>query len=145
VSSPADDDGARLIAEVFDLYNEYFAAGDLAQEELARYWDPEINHVTRFAALEGRAYVGYDGLRQFLSESREQFERFDVSLERVLGEGDRRVAIYTVDALTRDTRVPIEQRLGMEVELRDGRLYRTKVHADPRDALVAIGLDPAEV
>jgi ketosteroid isomerase-like protein len=144
VSSPAEDAGAALIIEVFDLFNEYFREGNLDQETLVRLWDPEVRHVTRFAALEGRAYEGYDGLQQFLAESREQFERFDVGLERVIGEGDHRVAIYTVDALTRDTQIPIEQRLGMEVQLRDGRLYRTKVYADPREALAAAGLDPAD-
>jgi ketosteroid isomerase-like protein len=139
-----DDAAAALIAEVFDLYNEYFREGELEREQLVRHWDPEVRHVTRFSALEGRAYEGYDGLQQFLAESREQFERFDVSLERVVGEDDHRVAIYLVDALTRDTQIPIEQRLGMEIELRGDRLYRTKVHADPREALEAAGLDPAE-
>jgi ketosteroid isomerase-like protein len=141
VSSRAEDSAAALIAEAFDLYNEYFDQGGLEHEQLTRVWDPEVRHVTRFAALEGRAYDGYDGLQWFLVESRENFERFEVNLERVVGEGDHRVAIYTVDALTRDTRVPIEQRLGMEVQLRDGRLYRTKVYADPREALEAAGLD----
>jgi ketosteroid isomerase-like protein len=140
VSSRAEDTGAALIARVFDLFNEYFRSGELDREELARFWDPDGQHVTRFAALEGRTYEGYDGLEQFLAESREQFERFDVGLEQVVGDGDRRVAIYTVDALTRDTQMPLEQRLGMEIELRDGRLYRTKVYADPRDALEAAGL-----
>jgi ketosteroid isomerase-like protein len=137
---PDNDAGSRLIAEVFDLYNEYFREGDLDRETLERLWDPEVQHVTRFAALEGRAYEGYDGLQQFLAESREQFERFDVRLEQVVGDGDHRVAVYTADAVTRDTGIAIEQRLGMEVEIRDGRLYRTKVHADPRDALEAAGL-----
>jgi ketosteroid isomerase-like protein len=140
VSSPADDSGERLIAEVFDLFNEYFRTGDLDRDELARFWDPEAEHVSRFAALEGRAYQGYDGLEQFLAESREQFERFTVTLERVVGDGDRRVAVYRADALSRDTQIPIEQRLGMTMELRDGRVHRTRVYADPREAFEAAGL-----
>jgi hypothetical protein len=32
----------------------------------------------------------------------------------------------------------------MVVQLRDGRLYRTKVYADSREALAAAGLDPAD-
>jgi ketosteroid isomerase-like protein len=135
--------GADPIAEAFDLFNEAHRRGDEAdREDLVRLWDPEVRHVSRFAELEGREYVGYEGLEEFLAESHEQFERFELSLERVVGEGDRRVAIYTVDALTRDTRTPLKQRLGMEIELRDGRWYRSRVHADPREALNASGLDP---
>jgi ketosteroid isomerase-like protein len=140
----AEDAGAAQIAASFDLYNAAYREGSVDREELGRIFDPDAHHETRFAALEGRAYDGYEGLEQFLAESRVQFERFDVSLERVVGDGDHRVAIYTAQALTHETRIPIEQRLGMEIELRDGRLYRTKVYADPREALEAAGLDPAE-
>jgi ketosteroid isomerase-like protein len=144
VSSRAEDTRAALIARAFDLFNEYFHGGDVDREKLARVWDPDVRHVTRFAALEGREYQGHDGLEEFLAESREQFERFDVGLERVAGEGDHRVAIYAVDALTRDTRIPIQQRLGMTVEFRDRRIWRTKVYADPREALEAAGLGQAD-
>ncbi len=141
--SVAEDPVNGLIAGVFDLYSESFRSGEVDSAELARLFHPEGTHVTRFAALEGRVYEGHDGIACFVAESREQFERFDVSLERVVGEGDHRVAVYTVDALTRETRVPIAQRLGMEIELRDDRIYRTRVHADPQDALAAVGLDGA--
>ena len=137
----AEDQTAALIAEAFDIFNRSYRQDDPDRDELARVWDPDVRHVTRFAALEGRAYEGYAGLEQFLAESRAQFERFDVSLERVVGEGDRRVAIYTANALSRETQVPIGQRLGMEIELRGGRIYRTTVYADPREALEAAGLD----
>jgi ketosteroid isomerase-like protein len=135
----ADDPAAALIAESFDLYNGAFRTGEIAREDIERIWAPDGRHVTRFAALEGRAYEGHDGVEQFLRESREQFERFEVTLERIVGDGERRVVIYAVDALTRDTKIPLAQRLGMEVELRNGRMWRTKVHADPRDALAAAG------
>ena len=142
MNSPADDDpGARLIAEVFDLYNEAHLRGEVNRADLERIWDPQAHHESRFSALEGRAYEGYDGLEQFIGEAGEQFERFHVALEQILGEGERRVAIYTADALTRDTQIPIKQRLGMTVEIEDGRLRRTKVFADPREALEAFGLD----
>jgi ketosteroid isomerase-like protein len=138
VSSVADD-AAALISGTFDLFNDAHVRGEVGRADLERIWDPEAHHETRFTALEGRAYEGYDGLEQFLGEAREQFERFQVELERLVGQGDRRVAIYTADALTRDTQIPIKQRLGMTIELRDGRLYRTKVYADPREALEAFG------
>jgi ketosteroid isomerase-like protein len=143
VSSPAEDSGAALIREAFDLFNRAQPEGRVDREELVRAWDPDVRHVTRFTALEGRGYEGYEGLEEFIAESHQQFERFDVRLERILGDGDSRVAIYTADALTRETGVPIEQRLAMTVELRDGRLYRTKVYVDPREALQESGLDPA--
>jgi ketosteroid isomerase-like protein len=139
VSSVADD-AAALISGTFDLFNDAHVRGEVSRADLERSWDPEAHHETRFTALEGRAYEGYDGLEQFLGEAREQFERFQVELERLVGQGDRRVAIYTADALTRDTQIPIKQRLGMTIELRDRRLYRTKVYADPREALEAFGL-----
>ena len=138
--SSVADDAAALISGTFDLFNDAHVRGEVSRTDLERIWDPEAHHETRFTALEGRAYEGYDGLEQFLGEAREQFERFQVELERLVGQGDRRVAIYTADALTRDTQIPIKQRLGMTIELRDGRLYRTKVYADPREALEAFGL-----
>jgi ketosteroid isomerase-like protein len=141
----AEDPGAALIAELFDLFNEANRSGEFDRARVERCWHAEGRHVTRFAALEGRAFEGHDGIEEFLRESREQFERFEVRLERVMGEGARRVAIYTVDAITRDARVPMSQRLGMDIELRDGRAWRTTVHADPRSALQAAGLDPASV
>jgi hypothetical protein len=98
VAEPADPE-APAIEELFELFNR----GTIHRPELERLCDPEVRHVTRFAALEGREF----------------------------------------DALTRETQIPIQQRLGMQVELRDGRPYRTRVHADPREALEASGLDPA--
>jgi ketosteroid isomerase-like protein len=136
----AEDSGAALIAEAFELFNRAQPQGRIDREELVRVWDPDVRHVTRFTALEGRAYDGYGGLEEFIAESHQQFERFEVRLEQVLGAGDRRAAIYMADALTRDTGVPIEQRLAMTVELRDGRLYRTEVYVDPREALETSGL-----
>jgi ketosteroid isomerase-like protein len=139
----AEDSGSALIAELFDFFNDANRSGEFDRAKLERLWHPEGRHVTRFAALEGRAFEGWDGIEEFFRESRGQFERFEVRLERVVGEGTRRVAIYTVDALTRDTQVPIAQRLGMEIELRDGLAWRTTVHADPRTALEAAGLASA--
>ena len=138
--SSVADDAAALISETFDLFNDAHVRGEVNRTDLERIWDPEAHHETRFTALEGRAYEGYDGLEEFIGEAREQFDRFQVKLERLVGEGDRRVAIYTADALTRDTQIPIKQRLGMTMELRDGRLYQTKVYADPSEALEAFGL-----
>jgi ketosteroid isomerase-like protein len=135
----ADDPAATTIAEVFELFDREV----VGREDLERLCDPDIRHITRFAALEGREYRGYQGIEEFLADSRRQFERFHVEIGRIVGEGDRRVAVYHVEALTRDTRVPISQRLGMEIELRSGRLWRTKVYADPREALEAAGLDPS--
>ena len=55
MSSRAEDAAAALTGEAFDLYNRYFDQGGLEREQLSRVWDPEVQHVTRFAALEGRA------------------------------------------------------------------------------------------
>ena len=106
------------------------------------FWNPDLTMVTRFAALEGREYRGYGGLRQFLADSHDQFERFDVDLERLAGSGDTRVAVYRASALTRDTAMTIEQRLGMRIGLRDGKVSEARVFADPEEALRAAGLEP---
>jgi ketosteroid isomerase-like protein len=130
------------IPELFDFFNKAFQSGEVDRKMLTRFWNPDARLITRFAALEGRSYEGLDGLIAFITESRRQFERFEVRLERVAGDGDRRVAVYRVDALTSDTQVPIEQRLGMQLEFREGRIQLAKVFADPREALEAFGFDP---
>src|SRR5579862_8341428 len=60
----------------------------------------------------GEAYCGFDGYRRAVATFTEPFDEMVYALERIVGAGDRVVAIYNVRAKARHTGISFDQRVG---------------------------------
>ena len=102
---------------------------------------PDVEVYSRFGSLTGEPYRGHDGVRAWLAELRENFERFDVWLDEAREAGDDRVvAIGGVSWRARGSGIDMEERLGWVYEFRDRQVLRMLFYASPSDALEAVGL-----
>jgi ketosteroid isomerase-like protein len=128
--------------ENVELIREGFArwrAGD--REFLLANAAPDVELYSRFGSLTGEPYRGHDGVRAWLAELRENFERFDVSLDELREAGDDRVvALGGISFRARGSGIDMDERLGWVFELRNGRVRRMLFYSSPSEALEAVGV-----
>jgi ketosteroid isomerase-like protein len=92
------------------------------------------------AATEG-TYRGHDGIRRFLEDSRESFERFELDYTDVRDLGDGRIlALGVVHIRGRGSGVETDVPTAVIAAFSDGRLVRFKDYGDRDAALAAAGL-----
>jgi ketosteroid isomerase-like protein len=102
---------------------------------------PDVELYSRFGGFSGEPYRGHDGLRAWLAEIQENFERFEPWLDEARDAGDDRVvAIGGISFRARESGVDMAERLGWVYEFRNGRLRRMMFYGSPGDALEAVGL-----
>jgi ketosteroid isomerase-like protein len=123
-------------------YARWRAGGlDLALDFLLANATPDIELYSRFGGLSGTPYRGHDGLRAWLAEIQETFERFEPWLDEAREVGDGRVvASGGISFRARESGVDMAERLGWVYEFRNGRLRRMMFYASPGEALEAVGL-----
>jgi ketosteroid isomerase-like protein len=101
--------------------------------------DPEIEFLS-VLALDGQAYVGHDGIRQYFADVAAAWEAYHVEVHRVVDAPDGRAAIVmTMHVRGRGSGVAISDPTGHVWTLRNGRLLRNRVFRRPDEALEAIG------
>jgi ketosteroid isomerase-like protein len=114
---------------------------DLLLDFLLANAAPDIELYSRFGGLSGTPYRGHDGLRAWLAEIQETFERFEPWVDQARDAGDDRVvAIGGISFRARESGVDMAERLGWVYEFRNGRLRRMMFYASPGEALEAVGL-----
>jgi ketosteroid isomerase-like protein len=102
---------------------------------------PDVELYSRFGELAGEPYRGHDGVRAWLAEIQESFERFEPWLEEAREAGsDRVVALGGISFRARESGVDMDERMGWVQEFRDGRLCRMMFYGSPGEALEAVGL-----
>jgi ketosteroid isomerase-like protein len=100
--------------------------------------DPEIEFRSVFA-IDGRAYVGHAGIRQYFVDVATTWDTYHMEVHRVVGGRDGRVAIImTMHVRGRGSGVAISDPTGHVWTLRNGRLLRNRVYREPTEALAAI-------
>jgi ketosteroid isomerase-like protein len=119
---------------------DFAVAIDTADLEAAlEVCDPEIEFLS-VLALDGRAYRGHDGIRQYFVDVAAAWERYHVEVHRVVDAPDGRVAIVmTMHVRGRGSGVAISDPTGHVWTLRNGRLLRNRVYREPDEALAAVG------
>lgn len=104
---------------------------------------PEVELHSRFAGLGGEAYRGPEGMRQWLADITENFERFAPWYDELrAAEGDRIVALGGISFRARESGLVMSQRMGWVFEFRGGALDRLLFFGSPGEALAAAGLEP---
>ena len=91
-------------------------------------------------AAEDAVYRGLDGLRQYVADMADTWERFDQHIERFVDRGEDVVAIMRIDAQGRGSGVEVSQRAAVHFTFRAGKAVRGIGYTDPDEALEAVGL-----
>ena len=99
---------------------------------------PEIEFLS-VLAVEGRAYVGHNGIREYFEDIASAWEEWHVEIHRTAAGPDGRVAIeMTMHMRGKGSGAPLAQRTGHVWTLRDGKLLRNRPFRDPEQALRAL-------
>jgi ketosteroid isomerase-like protein len=107
-------------------------------ETVNTLFDPEHELISMLSQIEGRSFRGAAGFREWMAFMDEGFGQWEASLESVEDLSDDRVLLISVvSAQSRMGEVPIEQRLGFVVTVRNGKVARTEGFSSADEARAA--------
>jgi ketosteroid isomerase-like protein len=128
------EENVELLREMFEAVNRRDVPGNL------RFMDPEIRFEPQIVSLE-RSYVdGHEGVKRFLADNAEDFERFEVYCPDMRDLGDRVLALGIARGLARLSGAETEAQLAIVATFRDGLITRFKDYRDKELALEAAGM-----
>jgi ketosteroid isomerase-like protein len=103
--------------------------------------DEEFDFEPLRTATEG-TFRGHDGVRAFLQDTRENFDRFEPSYSEVHDLGDERIlGLGVIRYRGRGSGAEIDVPTAVIATFRDGRMTHFKDYGDHAEALAAAGLD----
>jgi ketosteroid isomerase-like protein len=114
-----------------------FNRGDV--EAWLGLYDAEVVFEPQVAEMEG-AYVGHDGIRAFITNIGDLYERFEVRLHDVRVLGERVLALGSAISIGKGSGIEQETPLAIEASFRGGRITHFKDYGDKVRALEAVGL-----
>jgi ketosteroid isomerase-like protein len=124
--------------ELFRLSAEATMRGD--EPALLELVDERFELEPLRAATEG-TFHGHDGVRAFLKDTADSFERFDLTYDDVRDLGDDRVlALGSIHIRGRGSGVETEVPTAVIASFRDGRMTHFKDYGEHETALAAAGL-----
>jgi ketosteroid isomerase-like protein len=119
-------------------FAEAITSGD--RESAIGICHPEIEFHS-VLGISGRAYLGHDGVLQYLDDVESAWRDWTVEVERIVEAEDGRVVIVmTMHARGRGSGASLAERTAHIWTLRDGRLFRNQVYREPNQALRDLGL-----
>jgi ketosteroid isomerase-like protein len=123
---------AELARQGVEAYNR----GDL--EALVERADPEITMVPVRALLEGGEYRGHEGIRRFLADMEEDWERREIVVDEIRELDDGVLVLGTFKAVGRSGN-EVSQPVAWHTRYRDGKLLRLVAYTDQETALRRLG------
>ena len=119
---------AETVRRLFELFN---AGVDDVPTDLV---SPEIEFVSPLTQVRGRPYRGYDDARQWLSDVKDQFERWQYEIGEVREEGETVIATGVVHVKGRASGVELDQPATWTAHFADdGRVARMEVSIEPSE------------
>jgi ketosteroid isomerase-like protein len=116
---------------------------DLVLDFLVTNAAPDIEIYSRFGGFSGTPYRGHDGVRAWLAEIQENFDRFEPWVDEAReARDDQVVATGGISFRARESGVDMAERMGWIYEFRNGQLHRMMFYGSPGEALEAAGLAP---
>ena len=105
-----------------------------------RVCHPEIEFDSMLG-IDGRTYLGHDGIREYFADIESAWERWRVEVERVVEGPDGRVAIVmTMHARGQGSGLALAERTAHIWTLSDGLLRQNELYRDPERALRDVGV-----
>lgn len=103
--------------------------------------DPAVEWHTALSVISsGGAYHGHEGVRQYVADLQEAFDRFDVTLEDVLAVGQVAVAVGRVSYRGKASGIEQTEQMGWAARFHEGRTVYLRAFRNPEQALEAVGL-----
>jgi anti-sigma regulatory factor (Ser/Thr protein kinase)/ketosteroid isomerase-like protein len=129
----AAESNVRVVRELFDA----FAARDVAST--TKLVDRGVMIEPLSTPVERRTpYLGVGGLRRYLRDLDETWQKFEVMIEDLRATGDHVAAIGRIHAQRHS--FVADDLAGFAFKLRDGKVVWLKVYRSPDEALAAAGL-----
>jgi ketosteroid isomerase-like protein len=126
-----------LVREGYALWAAQDYDGVLAF--LLTHAHPDVEIHSRFGGFSGKPYRGPDGMRAWLAEIRENFDRFEPWLDEARDAGDDRVIAFGgISFRARESGIDMAERMGWVYEFRQGRLRRMMFYGSADEALEAL-------
>jgi ketosteroid isomerase-like protein len=141
-----DPDSAVEAAQIVALVREAFAYWQAGDYDVLRDFflanaAPDVELHSRLGGFTGEPYRGHDGVRAWLSEIQDSFERFSPWHDELREVGaDRVVALGGISFRARESGVDMDVPFAWVFEFRGDRLRRTMFYGSHGDALRAAGL-----
>ena len=102
-------------------------------------YDPDHELVTPMSRLEGASLRGAQGFRTWLSGISGDWDSLEPRIDRLTEiDQDRVLVEWQFIAHSKRGGVPIEQRNGFVVTVRDGKVVRSENYSSPEEALAAV-------
>ena len=101
---------------------------------------PDIELHSRLGSLTGEPYRGHRGVREWIADIQQSFERFELWLDDVRDLGDDVLALGGIKLRARGSGLGMKEPMGWVFEFREGCLARMRFYAQPAQALEAVGL-----
>jgi ketosteroid isomerase-like protein len=130
----------ELVRNLLDAVNRFDANDMMAAIQ------PDYEFIPIMAALEGRVYVGREGVRQWLAEMEIHWEYFECCPEEFHDLGDRVIAFGHWRARGRASGVEVDGQPATWVAwVRDSLLCRWRTFTDREEALATVGVTEADL
>jgi len=101
---------------------------------------PEIEFLSMLA-VDGRAYVGHDGIRRYFEDISSAWEEWRVDVhETAPAPGERVIIEMTMHALGKGSGAPVADFAAHIWTLKDGKLLRNELFRDRQEAEQAAGM-----
>jgi ketosteroid isomerase-like protein len=94
---------------------------------------------------EQQTYEGVEGARVFLRDWLEAWDDWELEVEALHDAGDKVVAIVRQRGRSKTSGLLVDMAFGQVFTIRDGKLARMEMYADPVEALEAAGLSEQDV
>jgi ketosteroid isomerase-like protein len=121
-------------------FAEAITRGDL--DAALEVCHPEVQFLS-VLAVDGKAYLGHDGIRQYFEDVTSAWDEWTVEVHRTADVPDGRVVIeMTMHARGRESGLPIAVFAAHVWTLEDDKLRRNQPFREPEQALRATGLSP---
>jgi ketosteroid isomerase-like protein len=121
-------------------FAEAITGGDL--DAALEVCHPEVEFLS-VLAVDGKAYVGHDGIRQYFEDVHSAWDEWTVEVHRTADVPDGRVVIeMTMHARGRESGLPIAVFAAHVWTLKDGKLLRNQPFREPEQALREVAQSP---
>jgi ketosteroid isomerase-like protein len=141
VCQARDTAGAMSRTDIDVVRSSFEAFNARDADRLISLSAEDCEWVTFRAQLEGSAYRGHEGIREFLSDMAEDWEELRVHPLEFHYRSPRVVVVGRLRALGRGSSVDIETLAGFVFELSGGRITRVTSYSSPETALEAVDAD----
>lgn len=104
--------------------------------------DPEVEF-SSVLGIDGHAYEGHEGIRQYLDDVKSAWADWSVEVNRIVeGRDGRVVIVMTMHARGKGSGASLHEHTAHIWTVRNGRLLRNRPYREPAEALRALGIPP---